>query len=839
MTPAKSKTATKGKSRRAPGVVSVVILNYRGAADTIACLGAFENIDWPREQLEIIVVDNASGDDSVERIRRAFPAVRIVESEVNTGFAGGCNLGAREASGEFLALINNDARPDSGWLRAAMHVLDRDGSITCVASKVLDWEGQTIDFVDGALSFYGHAFKLHVGEPDAAVHDSEGDVLFASGAALVMRASVFADVGGFDDRYFMFFEDVDLGWRLWLLGHRVRYVPASKVFHRHHATVSRYGKWREHYLLERNALFTIYKNYDDANLDRVLPAALALAIRRGVVLGGDDPTALDLARGAPTDEPATAEVSKQTLAATYAVDAFVQAMPQMQETRRALQAARQRTDQEILRLFRMPMHPNIGEEAFVKDFRSVTEALRVGEVFSQRHKIVVATGDTLTPKMAGPAIRAWQIASALSLEHDVELVTVGACEVSHPRFRVRSVTGSELRQLERWCDVLLFQGFLMHEHPFLRSSTKVIVADIYDPFHLEQLEQGRDHGEEFRRQVVQSSTAVLNDQLLRGDFFLCASTKQRDFWLGQLAALGRVNSLTYDEDETMESLITVVPFGVSDTPPEHTRAAIKGVIPGIGLDDKVILWGGGIYNWFDPLTLIRAVDRLRRRRDDVRLFFLGLKHPNPHVPEMRMAVSARALADQLGLTDTHVFFNEDWVAYDDRQNYLLEADIGVSTHLDHVETAFSFRTRILDYLWASLPIVATRGDALADLVESESLGATVPAGDVDALEEALFRLVDDEEFSELCGKNVARVAPEFAWNRVLEPLLEFCRAPRRAPDLLDADSASSMRRELAVVRREHQGWRHDLNLARFYLQAGGPRLVVSKIAGRYRRRLES
>jgi GT2 family glycosyltransferase/glycosyltransferase involved in cell wall biosynthesis len=826
-------------TKRKQGLVSVVVLNYRGAADTIACLGGFEEIDWPADRLELIVVDNASGDDSVERIRRAFPDVRIVESPTNTGFAGGCNLGAREASGEFLALINNDARPDPAWLRAAIEVLDRDSSVTCVASKVLDWEGKTIDFVDGALSFDGQAYKLHVGEPDDPIYDAEGDVLFASGAALVIRAAAFADVGGFDDSYFMFFEDVDLGWRLWLLGHRVRFVPGSKVFHRHHATIARFGKWREHYLLERNALFTIYKNYDDANLDRVLPAALALAIRRGVVVGGDDPTALDLASGAPVDESPTCEVSKQTLASTYAVDAFVQAMPALSAKRRALQESRRRTDQEIFRLFRTPMHPNVAEGTFPQDFSNVTDAFRVGSAFSQRHKIVVATGDTLTPKMAGPAIRAWQIASALSLEHDVELVTVGTCEVSHPRFRVRSVTANELRQLERWCDVLLFQGFLMHEHPFLRSSTKVIVADIYDPFHLEQLEQGRDHGEDFRRQVVQSSTAVLNDQMLRGDFFLCASTKQRDFWLGQLAALGRVNSLTYDEDETMESLITVVPFGVSDTPPVHTRKAIKGVIPGIGVDDTVILWGGGIYNWFDPLTLISAVGRLRQRRDDVRLFFLGLKHPNPHVPEMRMAVAARALADQLGLTDTHVFFNEDWVAYDDRQNYLLEADIGVSTHLDHVETAFSFRTRILDYLWASLPIVATRGDALADLIEAESLGATVPAGDVEALEEALFRLIDDEEFAELCRKNVARVAPEYGWNRVLEPLLEFCRAPRRAPDLLDPALVSAMFRELAVVRREGQGWRHDINLLRFYLRAGGARLVLGKIAGRYRRRLES
>src|SRR5206468_8785633 len=101
------------------------------------------------------------------------------------------------------------------------------------------------------------------------------------------------------------------------------------------------------------------------------------------------------------------------------------------------------------------------------------------------------------------------------------------------------------------------------------------------------------------------------------------------------------------------------------------------------------------------------------------------------------------LATELGLTGTHVFFNEGWVPYEERQNYLLEADIGVSTHLDHVETAFSFRTRILDYLWASLPIVATEGDSFATLIEAEGLGLTVPAQDVGALETALLPLLDD------------------------------------------------------------------------------------------------
>ena len=816
--------------------VSVVLVNYNGASDTTACLQACRSLDWPDDQLQLIVVDNASRDDSVARIRDQFPHVRLIESNKNLGFAGGCNLGADAATGDYLAFLNNDAKPHPQWIRAAVELMERDSNVGCVASKVLDWEGETIDFVDSAVSFYGHGFKLHSEKKDTGEWDVEKDVLFASGAAMFVRTDLFRAVDGFDERYFMFFEDVDFGWRLWMLGHTIRFLPSSLVYHRHHASMKSYGVWNEQYLLERNALFTIFKNYEDANLAPALAAAIPLAIHRGVVVGEADTESLDLSK-APSDLSEQTTVSKQTLASVYAVDEFLRSLPGLTVTRNALQAARKRPDREILQLFQEPFTPNCPGD-FPVVFKAVVDALALRERLGGQKRILVVTGDSLTPQMAGPAIRSWEIAKALSVEHDVELVSLQKCELKHERFRSRVVNEATMRELEEWCDVIIFQGFLLTVYPFLRESQKTLIVDIYDPFHLEQLEQARDLGEETRREVVKGSTGVLNDQLNRGDFFMCASTKQRDFWLGQLSGLGRLNPQTYDEDETLESLITVVPFGLADASPVHSAPAIKGVVPGIGPDDKVILWGGGVYNWFDPLTLLRAVDRLRHRRPDVRLFFLGLRHPNPDVPEMRMAVAMRELSDELGLTNKHVFFNEGWVPYDERQNYLLEADVAVSTHLDHVETAFSFRTRILDYLWAGVPIVATAGDAFADIIETKSLGVAVPPGDVAALEDALFRVIDDEEFATLCRKNIAAVAPQFRWSEALTPLLEFCRSPRRAPDLVAAAPgalAPELRGRTPALRarRPHESrFQAEVGLARSYLQQGGAKLVFKRVAGR-------
>ena len=786
-------------------LVSAVLVNYRGAADTVQALDALQQVSWPVQALELVVVDNASGDGSVAAIRSACPRAQVVESPANTGFAGGCNLGARHAGGRYLAFVNNDARPDPEFLRAAVPVLEADLTIGAIACRVLDWTGTAVDFVGGSLSWYGFGFKDGVGAPAAGRGEVARDVLFGTGSGMVVRAEAFAAAGGFDERYFMFFEDVDLGWRLWLLGHRVRYLPASVVYHRHHGTMQRYGAFTEQYLLERNALFTIYKNYDEERLAALLPAALALAVRRGLALGAADPHALDLARGSaeadrPEGQPGADDdvtLPKSALTGAYAVAAFAEALPGLARSRRELQAARVRSDAELLPLFGHPLRPNVEHPAFLPAYEGVMEAMAVADRFAPRRRVLVATADALGPAMAGPAIRAWHIAAALAAEHEVQLVTTSPrCELVDDRFRIRSVDASRLVGLGRWADVLVVQGDLLTKHPRLQHPSTTIVVDVYDPFHLELLEQARDAGEDRRAAMVRAATAALNDQLLRGDFFLCASAKQRDFWLGQLSALGRVNPLSYDEDPTLGSLIAVVPFGVEETPPVHLKAAVRGVIPGIGADDELLLWGGGVYNWLDPVTLVEAVGKLSTRRPRLRLLFLGMRHPNPEVPEMAMARAVRDRAEELGLTGRVVYFHEEWVPYGDRGSYLLEADIGVSTHLDHVETQFSFRTRVLDYVWAGLPVVTTRGDALADLVEAEGLGLTVPPGDVDALVVALDRLLADDSLAAGCRAAAAEAVPGLRWSVALGPLVAFVREARRAPDLLDRGTLSALRQPI-------------------------------------------
>ncbi len=144
----------------------------------------------------------------------------------------------------------------------------------------------------------------------------------------------------------------------------------------------------------------------------------------------------------------------------------------------------------------------------------------------------------------------------------------------------------------------------------------------------------------------------------------------------------------------------------------------------------------------------------------------------------------RERARALDLLNRIVFFG-DWVPYNDRQNYLLEADLGISLHRDGLESHFAFRTRLLDYIWAGLPMVVTRGDSLADLVEQRKLGRVVPAGDAATLAAAILELLAGQARAESASR-FAAVAAEFTWEKAVQPIARFLEAPHHAPDARQA-----------------------------------------------------
>ncbi len=453
-------------------------------------------------------------------------------------------------------------------------------------------------------------------------------------------------------------------------------------------------------------------------------------------------------------------------------------------------------------------------------------------------RVLIITGASLGERLAGPAIRARAMARVLAADgHDVVLATTASIEAGGSEDRFRSVglrpgDNAAFRALEREAELIVFQGHAMEQFPGLASTDRVVVVDAYDPMHLEMLEQGREQPRATWDLLVRSRVALLNHQLVRADLVLCASARQRSFYLGQLAALGRISPTTYDGDPELENLIAIAPFGLEAEPPGATRPAVRGVVPGIDGDSRILIWGGGVYSWFDPLLLIRAVHALAKNRPHTALVFLGTRHPGQE--PMGIVKEAIDLAEELGVLGSAVVFNEDWVPYEERGSFLIEADAGVSTHHAHVETEFSFRTRILDYLWAGLPMVVTEGDTFADLVREERLGIAVPAGDLDALTNALDTVLYDDAFAAAARERVAAARQRYLWETTLEPLRRIARTPRHAPDIEAAggrDALATAAREL-LEPADRPGFARDLRVAWHHLRHAGVRDVVRRAMAR-------
>ena len=248
------------------------------------------------------------------------------------------------------------------------------------------------------------------------------------------------------------------------------------------------------------------------------------------------------------------------------------------------------------------------------------------------------------------------------------------------------LTGGDLRPSCVGKDEIITHGFVLHFHPYLRELNIPLAIDLYVPFLLESLIW--HSGEDFTTQIpdYEEYLRVQTELIRRGDFFFCASERQRDYWTGWLHALKRVNPHTVNADTSLRELIDLVPFGIPLGRPEHARHVLKGVVPGIAVDDRVVIWSGGLWDWLDPLTLIHAFSILKQQDPTIKLYFMGTRHPNPTVSGMGMPEKAIGLAKDLGLYEKNVFFG-GWAPTTNAE-ISDEADASVLTHQGHIETHF-------------------------------------------------------------------------------------------------------------------------------------------------------
>lgn len=396
--------------------VSIVVVNYNGRRHLRDCFESLQRLEYPADQVELICVDNASSDGSLEFLRDSFRDVRVLENETNLGFAAGCNAGAREASGEFLAFVNNDMKVDAGWLRGLMAPIDKDAGIVASAGRILTWDGRDLDFGRGAVNFHGNASQVGTGSPASLFIPTEEELLFPCGGSMLIDRGTFLEVGGFDDDYFAFFEDVDLGWRLWVLGYQVKSAADAVAFHRVHATGGRFSQARLRHLYEQNALATVIKNVEERHLGAILSAALLLLVRRATLVAGLKPGAFTPA-GTSDDE---VKVPEEALAILAGADDIIETMPSLLKKRAWIQERRRRSDEQIFSLFNRPFRPQGRIESYLMAQASVIRTLGIEELFPEREAGLILVVGLTSPEFQDTWVpRATSIAETLSVGWEV------------------------------------------------------------------------------------------------------------------------------------------------------------------------------------------------------------------------------------------------------------------------------------------------------------------------------------------------------------------------------------------------------------------------------------
>jgi glycosyltransferase involved in cell wall biosynthesis len=390
---------------------------------------------------------------------------------------------------------------------------------------------------------------------------------------------------------------------------------------------------------------------------------------------------------------------------------------------------------------------------------------------ARRGAIGLISSEPLRPVMAGIGIRYLEMARRLGRDGGrVALVHPGVPDQTPdagPSVEARAFARGGLRALLADCDAVVAQGQLANDAALELPADLPLVVDLYDPWLLENLHYTDTLGlDPFRND---HRSWVL--QLSRGDFFLCASEEQRDFYLGFLTALGRVNPDRLRLDPDLRGLIDVVPFGVPDALPPHRPWLERSA------DEVPRLLFGGLYEWYDPWTLLEALDSLL----DVRWRLLFARNPNAGSTPQSLLARVERWAAERGSAWSGRIELFDWAPFERRFDLLRDVSLLVSTHADGIETRLSLRTRFLDAMAAGCPVVTSDGGTVARIVRESGAGWVVPRGDASALARTLREILASPPQARARAEVGRATARSFAWSRVLEPLERFCRAPAIDP----------------------------------------------------------
>jgi glycosyltransferase involved in cell wall biosynthesis len=388
-------------------------------------------------------------------------------------------------------------------------------------------------------------------------------------------------------------------------------------------------------------------------------------------------------------------------------------------------------------------------------------------------RVLFVSPDRVGPTMPGPGIRYVELARELGERHDVTIAAPTGSETVEGSARVVVYDPHRPRTLRRClaeAEVVVSLPLAPPAAAGLATRRAAWIVDLFDPEPFEGLEYQRRRSRLERKVRDVARVDRIGYAARRGTAFICGNERQRDMWLGFLAASRRLDSDLYEHDPELRTLIDVVPFGISSEPPRPASPPLRGSV--FDRDEKIVVWNGGLWDWLDPLTVVRALAILHA--DDPSWTLVFPSGRPSHRGEMEMSRLVSELADELGLREAGAVRFRDWSSYAGRGAMLLEADLAVCASPATLEARFAHRVRVVDCLWGRLPVLLTEGDEWAECITREGWGETTPPGDAEALAAAARRIV--ERGRRAYEPALEQAAAARTWERAAQALVRMVDA---------------------------------------------------------------
>jgi len=381
--------------------------------------------------------------------------------------------------------------------------------------------------------------------------------------------------------------------------------------------------------------------------------------------------------------------------------------------------------------------------------------------------VVVTAPDVTDSSISGQGMRHLGIARSLAQEHQVDVLASGNPGQSAKGINIVSDPRLQRALLHTADYVLTANSIARRQLPVVQGR---FIFDLYDPSIIESLiiEALRPGSEDL---LFEEHLWALKFALKYGFRVLCANDSQRDLYTGMLFGrrFGR-RTVGITESEILQKFI-IVPNGVdfNDLSQLPDRMSARKRL-GIASDAIVLLWGGGVWDWLDPFTVVKAVKSASIGIPELRLFFLGLKRGGAEDPNSRNAEVLLEFCRKSGVLGTCVEANLDWVDPQTRADYLAASDAGIIGQGNHLEARYAFRTRLMDCLWAGIPVFSAGSDPLTEQGVREGWAISTPSSDAVGLAEALVRFGRSSAWRGELRASAQRGRERRTWNRTTESL---------------------------------------------------------------------